>query len=51
MADLNGMVIDVTVIQGQDLVAKDKSVFSRKKNNSDPYVKLFWGGALKCYGR
>jgi len=47
--DIAHIIIDVTIIQGRDLVAKDKNLFSRKKTSSDPYVDLYYRG--KKYGR
>jgi len=36
-------VLDVSIIKGVDLVAKDKHWLSRKKTTSDPYVKAYYG--------
>ena len=33
-----GMEIDITIIEGKDLVAKDKKMFG--KGSSDPYIVL-----------
>ena len=42
-SDITGVEIDVTILQGRDLVGKDSSLFSKKKT-SDPFAKVFWGG-------
>ena len=42
-ADITGVKIEVTILQGRDLVGKDSSLFSKKKT-SDCFAKIFWGG-------
>jgi Ca2+-dependent lipid-binding protein len=39
---LAGLVIEVEIIQGKDLVAKDRNVLG-KRSTSDPYIKVFGG--------
>ena len=47
---LSSLSIDVTIVEGRDLVAKDFKLFSsKKKGTSDPFVKLIFNGRL--YGR
>jgi len=43
------ITIDVTIIQGRNLVAKDKNLIARKKASSDPFVTVNYGG--KKYGQ
>mmetsp|Transcript_7062 Transcript_7062/g.8171 ORF Transcript_7062/g.8171 Transcript_7062/m.8171 type:complete len:554 (+) Transcript_7062:47-1708(+) len=43
MNDVAGIEIDVTIIQGEGLVAKDRNLFG-KKTTSDPYIKVHHGG-------
>jgi len=44
---INGIEIDITLVQGRNLMAKDsKGMFSKKKT-SDPYAIIYWGGE-KC---
>ena len=42
-SDITGVKIEVTILEGRDLVGKDSSLFSKKKT-SDPFAKIFWGG-------
>lgn len=39
---LAGLVVEVEIIQGKDLVPKDRNLMG-KKNSSDPYIKVFGG--------
>ena len=41
---IQGVQIDITVIEGRNLVAKDSSGIFSKKKSSDPYVKIHFGG-------
>ena len=45
--EVSSIEIQLCIIEGRDLVAKDRSFFG-KPTTSDPYVKVFLGG--KCYG-
>mmetsp|Transcript_12705 Transcript_12705/g.19680 ORF Transcript_12705/g.19680 Transcript_12705/m.19680 type:complete len:592 (-) Transcript_12705:71-1846(-) len=45
MSELAGLEIDVSIIQGRDLVAKDRGKIGLgKKTTSDPFVKIFFEG-------
>mmetsp|Transcript_28177 Transcript_28177/g.40815 ORF Transcript_28177/g.40815 Transcript_28177/m.40815 type:complete len:624 (+) Transcript_28177:142-2013(+) len=47
---LSSLNIKITILQGRNLVAKDRALFGiGKKNASDPYVRVFFGG--KIHGR
>ena len=46
---IQGVNIDINVIEGRNLVAKDSSGVFSKKKSSDPYVKVYFGG--KKYGK
>jgi stress response protein SCP2 len=46
---LAGATIAVQVVSGRNLVAKDRSLFGRKKTTSDPYVQIRCGN--QTYGR
>mmetsp|Transcript_7384 Transcript_7384/g.11105 ORF Transcript_7384/g.11105 Transcript_7384/m.11105 type:complete len:620 (-) Transcript_7384:484-2343(-) len=49
-ATLTSLDIEVTILQGRDLVAKDRKLFGLgKKGASDPFVKLYLG--TKYHGR
>ena len=41
---IQGLEVEISVIRGKDLVAKDSSGVFGKKKSSDPYVKIFFGG-------
>ena len=42
---IQSLEIDISIIKGRDLVAKDRGgLLSKKKKTSDPFVKIFWGG-------
>jgi Ca2+-dependent lipid-binding protein len=43
--DLAGLTITIEVLQGRNLVAKDRNVLG-KRSHSDPYAKLHIGGKL-----
>lgn len=43
--DLAGLTITVEILQGRDLIAKDRNLLGRR-TTSDPYAKLFVGGTL-----
>jgi Ca2+-dependent lipid-binding protein len=45
--DVSSITIELKIIQGEDLIAKDRSMTGRR-TTSDPYVKVYLGG--KCYG-
>ena len=48
---LESIEIDLKVIEGRNLVAKDKKMFSSKKGTSDPYVKVsIAGNYIKSLG-
>lgn len=38
--EISGIEVDLTICQGRDLVAKDRSLITRKKTSSDPFVKV-----------
>ena len=40
---INGIEIELSLVQGRDLVAKDSGGLLGKKS-SDPYAVIFWGG-------
>ena len=49
---LDSIEIDMKIIEGRDLVAKDKKMFSSKKGTSDPYVRVsITGGYSKLIGQ
>jgi len=43
MEDITGLEIDITIIQGEDLVAKDRNLL-RKRTTSDPYIRVLHNG-------
>ena len=43
--ELAGLTITVDILQGRDLIAKDRNLLGRR-TTSDPYAKLFVGGKL-----
>ena len=45
--EVSSIQIQMQIIEGRDLIAKDRSLMGRR-TTSDPYVKIFLGG--KCYG-
>jgi len=47
MSTINGIEIDITLIQARNLIAKDTKGLFNKKKSSDPYAIIFWGGE-KC---
>ena len=44
--DIVGLEIDVSILQGKDLVAKDKNIVG-KRTTSDPYVQVYHEGKLQ----
>lgn len=44
--DIAEIEIDITIIQGKDLVAKDKNLLG-KKTTSDPFIKVYHAGILQ----
>jgi len=40
--------IDLSIIEGKDLVAKDRRMFIGPAVSSDPYVEVYYGGKKKC---
>jgi len=40
MPDITGVMVDLTIIQGRDLVPKDRSSIFSSAKSSDPYVKV-----------
>ena len=47
MSAINGIEIDITLVQGRNLIAKDSKGLFNKKKTSDPYAIIYWGGE-KC---
>ena len=47
MATINGIEIDVTIVQARGIVGKDSGGLFSKKKSSDPYAIIYWGGE-KC---
>jgi len=43
---IKNIELDITIIQGRNLVPNEGSLFGKKKS-SDPYAAIFWGGE-KC---
>ena len=41
---IQGVQVDIIVVEGRGLVAKDGSGIFSKKKSSDPYVKIYFGG-------
>lgn len=47
---ISGIEIDLTIIGGRNLVAKDRNLFNQK-TTSDPYVKLYVNGKFKAQSK
>jgi len=42
--EIGGINIEIDIIRGRNLVAKDKNLLTRRKTTSDPYVNVYCGG-------
>lgn len=43
MAEIAGLEIDIQILKGEDLVAKDRNLLG-KKTTSDPFIKVYYDG-------